>query len=187
MIEWPYNQGINRPHARRAECQQIAHRGKFQNKLSIQHHKHHPDKRNHTSENLPLAKPLALVNEPAKNHRQKRIRADDQRNIARWRKRKRCILRPEVKRATRKPTHKQNQFVLPVFATELFMRSRQKQQVRHHEPQRENLHRRKSVIQEHLRAHETRAPKEDSHDSENVPKGKAAGKCCRNLFHRNKR
>ena len=114
-------QGINRPHACRTEREQIANRRKLQNKLSIQHNKHHTDKRNHTPENLSLAKAFTLVNEPAKNHRQKWIRADNQRDIARRRNRKRRILCPKVKRATREPTQAQNQLVLPVFATEFFM------------------------------------------------------------------
>jgi len=170
MIERPHNQGINRPHACRTERKQIANRRKLQNKLSIQHNKHHANKRNHTPENLSLAKAFALVNEPAKNHRQKWIRADNQRDIARWRNRERRILRPKVKRATREPAQAQNQFVLPVFTTELFMRHREQQQVRHRKAQRENLHRRKTVIQKHLRAHKTRAPKRNRSNRKGVPK-----------------
>ena len=114
---------------------------------------------------------FALVNESTKNHDQQRIRADNERHIARRRNRKRRVLRPKVKRATRKPAYEQNQFVLPVFAAELLMRNCEKQKVRHHESKRENLHRRELVVQKHLRAHETRAPKGDGYNRKHVPKG----------------
>ena len=178
MIERPYNQGINRPHACRTEREQIANRRKLQNKLSIQHNKHHPDKRNHTTENLSPAKAFALVNEPAKNHRQKWIRADNQRDIARRRNRKRRILCPKVKSATRKPAQAKNQFMLPVFATEPFMSHRKQQQVRHRKAQRKNLHRRESVIQEHLRAHEARAPERNRPNRKGMPKRKTTRSVC---------
>lgn len=61
--------------------------------------------------------------------------------------------------------------MLPVFSAELAVRCREENQVGDRESQREYLHGAESVVQQHLRAYETRAPEGNRRDGENMPEG----------------
>ena len=66
--------------------------------------------------------------------------------------------------------------MLPVLAAELLVACRQKNQVGNRKTQREDLHCRKTMIQEHLRAYEARAPKGDGNNGEQMPKGETVAR-----------
>ena len=67
-VELADDKRIDSPYKRRADCQEVSERRKFQNELSVQYHKDHSDKRDGATENLSLAQALALVEESAENH-----------------------------------------------------------------------------------------------------------------------
>ena len=66
----------------------------------------------------------------------------------------------------------------PVFTAELLVGCREQDQVGDRESQRKNLHRAEAVIQEHLRAHETRAPERNRRDGEDMPEGHVVARGC---------
>lgn len=117
----PDGKRIDCPHAGRTESEHVAERRKFQDELSVQNHENHSDKCDETSENLPLAEAFALVDDAAENHDKERVRADDERNVAGGRKSEGRVLRPKVQGTPGDAADEQDEFVLPLFATELLV------------------------------------------------------------------
>ena len=78
---------------------------------------------------MSLAEAFALVEDSAENHGQECAGTDDERDVARGRKRKGCIFCPEIERASGDAANKQEEFVLPAFATELAVPYRKEYQV----------------------------------------------------------